>query len=122
MLDTAATLDASHLLAVVRFERDRIVAMLDADPTSVQVVDQDEIPGTGRAVAQAVDALPADFAGDVLVLYTDGLTEARSTGVLLDVAGVKAALDRLRGEAPPRLAEGLEAVAQCLRALPQPVP
>lgn len=71
VLDTAVTLDASHVLAVVRFERDRIVAMLDADPASVQVVDQDEIPGTGRAVAQAVDALPSDFAGDVLVLSGD---------------------------------------------------
>jgi sigma-B regulation protein RsbU (phosphoserine phosphatase) len=45
--------------------------------------------------------------GDVLVLYTDGLTEARSAGTLLDVSGVKAALRRLSGEAPPRLAEGL---------------
>ncbi len=46
-------------------------------------------------------------AGDVLVLYTDGLTEARSAGKLLDVAGVQAALRRLRGQAPPQLAAGL---------------
>jgi PAS domain S-box-containing protein len=46
-------------------------------------------------------------AGDVLVLYTDGLTEARSSGVLFDVAGVKTALRRLPDQAPSRLAEEL---------------
>jgi PAS domain S-box-containing protein len=45
--------------------------------------------------------------GDVLALYTDGLTEARAAGVLLDVAGVQAALRRLHGQAPDRLAKGL---------------
>src|SRR5690606_27384774 len=68
VLDTATTLDAGHLLAVVRHERERIVAALQAEAAPVQIVDQDEVPGTGRAVAQALDALPADFAGDVLVL------------------------------------------------------
>ncbi|HPT95909.1 MAG TPA: bifunctional UDP-N-acetylglucosamine diphosphorylase/glucosamine-1-phosphate N-acetyltransferase GlmU [Microbacteriaceae bacterium] len=71
VLDTAATLDAGHVLAVVRFERDRIVEALQAEQSPVQVVDQDDVPGTGRAVAQAIDALPADFAGDVLVLSGD---------------------------------------------------
>ncbi|MCB1298062.1 MAG: bifunctional UDP-N-acetylglucosamine diphosphorylase/glucosamine-1-phosphate N-acetyltransferase GlmU [Microthrixaceae bacterium] len=71
VLDTATTLDAGHLLAVVRHERERIVAALQAEAAPVQIVDQDEVPGTGRAVAQALDALPADFAGDVLVLSGD---------------------------------------------------
>ena len=46
-------------------------------------------------------------AGDVLVLYTDGLTEARRAGVLFDVEGVKATLTRLSGEPPSQLAKAL---------------
>ena len=56
------------------------------------------------------DLLVADYelhAGDTLVLYTDGLTEARRAGVLFDVAGVKATLSRLRGEPPVALANAL---------------
>ena len=45
--------------------------------------------------------------GDVLVLYTDGLTEARHAGVLFDVEGVKATLTRLSGEPPSQLAKAL---------------
>ena len=45
--------------------------------------------------------------GDTLVLYTDGLTEARRAGVLFDLDGVKATLTRLRGEAPEPLASAL---------------
>ena len=42
----------------------------------------------------------------MLVLYTDGLTEARRAGMLFDVEGVKATLTRMRG-APPELANAL---------------
>ncbi len=35
------------------------------------IVDQDEIPGTGRAVEQAIAALPADFDGSIVVLSGD---------------------------------------------------
>ena len=35
------------------------------------IVDQDDVPGTGRAVEQAVEALPADFDGDVVVVSAD---------------------------------------------------
>ena len=45
--------------------------------------------------------------GDMLVLYTDGLTEARRSGVLFDVEGVKATLTRERDESPVRLANAL---------------
>ena len=43
----------------------------------------------------------------MLVLYTDGLTEARHAGVLFDVEGVKATLTRLSGEPPSQLAKAL---------------
>ncbi|WP_433674444.1 bifunctional UDP-N-acetylglucosamine diphosphorylase/glucosamine-1-phosphate N-acetyltransferase GlmU [Microbacterium gorillae] len=67
----AEKLAAEHVEVVVRHERDRIVAHLADLFPSVTVVDQDEIPGTGRAVEVAVDALPAGFDGDVLVLSGD---------------------------------------------------
>jgi serine phosphatase RsbU (regulator of sigma subunit) len=43
----------------------------------------------------------------MLVLYTDGLTEARRDGVLFGVEGVTATFERLSGESPSRLANGL---------------
>ena len=71
VLATTRELDAAHVVAVVRHERDRLAAVIEADLPEAVIVDQDEIPGTGRAVEQAVAALPADFAGDVLVVNGD---------------------------------------------------
>ena len=45
--------------------------------------------------------------GDTLVLYTDGLTEARRAGVLFGLEGVKATLTRMRGASPSELANAL---------------
>ncbi|MET0590968.1 MAG: bifunctional UDP-N-acetylglucosamine diphosphorylase/glucosamine-1-phosphate N-acetyltransferase GlmU, partial [Naasia sp.] len=71
VLATARALDAAHILAVVRHERDRLVEVIGAELPDAIIVDQDDVPGTGRAVEQAVAALPADFEGDVLVLNGD---------------------------------------------------
>jgi bifunctional UDP-N-acetylglucosamine pyrophosphorylase/glucosamine-1-phosphate N-acetyltransferase len=71
VLATARELDAAHVIAVVRHERDRLAAVIEADLPEAVIVDQDEIPGTGRAVEQAVAALPAEFSGDVLVVNGD---------------------------------------------------
>jgi serine phosphatase RsbU (regulator of sigma subunit) len=45
--------------------------------------------------------------GDMLVLYTDGLTEARRAGVLFGVEGVEATLARHRDASPAGLASAL---------------
>lgn len=71
VLETSRQLDAAHVVAVVRHERDRLAEVISAELPVAVVVDQDEVPGTGRAVEQAVAALPADFAGDVLVVNGD---------------------------------------------------
>jgi bifunctional UDP-N-acetylglucosamine pyrophosphorylase/glucosamine-1-phosphate N-acetyltransferase len=71
VLATARSLDAAHVIAVVRHERDQVAAAVEAELPGTVIVDQDEVPGTGRAVEQAVAALPADFDGEVLVLNGD---------------------------------------------------
>ena len=71
VLETAQALDAGHVVAVVRHERDRLAEVIEAELPEAAIVDQDEIPGTGRAVEQALAALPDDFAGDVLVVNGD---------------------------------------------------
>lgn len=69
VLDTALALRPDRVVVVVRHERDLVADAVAAAP-DVVVVDQDEIPGTGRAVEVALGALE-DFAGDVLVLSGD---------------------------------------------------
>ncbi len=71
VLATAKALGAAHLVTVVRHERDRLVQVITAELPESLIVDQDDIPGTGRAVEQAVEVLPADFEGDVLVINGD---------------------------------------------------
>ena len=85
VLDAAAGLSPERIIAVVRHDRDRVAAaILDHAPDTV-VVDQDEVPGTGRAVELALAALPEDFDGSVVVLTGDApLIDGHSLDVLLD--------------------------------------
>lgn len=71
VLSTAKSLDAAHIVTVVRHERDRLVDVISVDAPESMIVDQDEIAGTGRAVEQAIAALPEEFHGDVLVINGD---------------------------------------------------
>ena len=71
VLDTAAGLQPEFVVAVVRHDRDRVAqAIIDHAPHTT-IVDQDEVPGTGRAVEQALAALPSDFDGSIVVLSGD---------------------------------------------------
>ncbi|HUH53787.1 MAG TPA: bifunctional UDP-N-acetylglucosamine diphosphorylase/glucosamine-1-phosphate N-acetyltransferase GlmU [Microbacteriaceae bacterium] len=71
VLDTARGLEARHVVAVVRHEREIVTeAIKDHAPDTI-IVDQDEMPGTGRAVEQAIEALPKGFSGSVVVLSGD---------------------------------------------------
>jgi len=83
VLDTAAGLHPQRIIAVVRHERERVAEAIQDHAPGTVIVDQDEIPGTGRAVEQALAALPDDFDGNVVVLSGDA--------PLIDVA----TLDRL---------------------------
>jgi bifunctional UDP-N-acetylglucosamine pyrophosphorylase/glucosamine-1-phosphate N-acetyltransferase len=70
VLTTARRLDPESIAVVVRHERDLVAAaVMVAEPPAL-IVDQDEVPGTGRAVEVALARLDG-FGGDVLVLSGD---------------------------------------------------
>jgi bifunctional UDP-N-acetylglucosamine pyrophosphorylase/glucosamine-1-phosphate N-acetyltransferase len=70
VLVAAHGLRPERIAVVVRHERDAVAAAaLEHAPDAI-VVDQDEVPGTGRALQVAVAALGA-FEGDVLVVNGD---------------------------------------------------
>ncbi len=71
VLVTVRELGAEHVASVVRHERDLLAEAIQAEFPASIIVDQDEIPGTGRAVELALEALPAQFDGDVLVINGD---------------------------------------------------
>ncbi len=61
----------AYLAVVVRHERDRVAEHVTAYDPDVLICDQDEVKGTGRAVECALERLPADLAGTVVVTYAD---------------------------------------------------
>jgi bifunctional UDP-N-acetylglucosamine pyrophosphorylase/glucosamine-1-phosphate N-acetyltransferase len=85
VLATARELEPDHVIAVVRHDRGSVVdTIVELMPAAV-IVDQDDIPGTGRAVEIAIAALPADFAGDVIVVSGDvPLLDAATLRTLID--------------------------------------
>jgi len=63
-----------HLVAVVRHQRDIVAAEITRVAPETLVADQDEVPGTGRAVQCALTALEeaaGDISGTLLVTYGD---------------------------------------------------
>jgi bifunctional UDP-N-acetylglucosamine pyrophosphorylase / glucosamine-1-phosphate N-acetyltransferase len=84
VLATANELEPAHIVAVVRHERDLVAEVVTAHTPSARLVDQDELPGTGRAVELALEALPG-FEGTVVVLSADvPLLDAGTVRALLD--------------------------------------
>jgi bifunctional UDP-N-acetylglucosamine pyrophosphorylase/glucosamine-1-phosphate N-acetyltransferase len=84
VLATADELEPAHIVTVVRHERDLVAEVVTAHAPHAVLVDQDELPGTGRAVELALEALPG-FDGTVVVLSADV--------PLLDSATVRALLE-----------------------------
>lgn len=81
VLATAHSLGAAHVVPVVRHEKETITGYINAFFPTAVVAEQDEIPGTGRAVECGLAALPEDFDG--LVVVTSGDVP------LLDVATIE---------------------------------
>ncbi len=72
-LAAARGLAPRELAVVVRHERDRVAAHISELDARALIVDQDDLPGTGRAVQVALDALDArsTVEGTVVVTYGD---------------------------------------------------
>ena len=85
VLATASELAPAHVVAVVRHERDLVSSAIQQLLPEAIIVDQDEVPGTGRAVEAALSALPDDFTGDVVVVSGDVplLNAATLTGLIV---------------------------------------
>ncbi|NEM90725.1 bifunctional UDP-N-acetylglucosamine diphosphorylase/glucosamine-1-phosphate N-acetyltransferase GlmU [Galbitalea soli] len=85
VLATARELDPAHVVVVVRHERERVAEVVGSLLPEATIVDQDEVPGTGRAVEVALDALPADFEGEVVVVSGDvPLLDAATLSGMID--------------------------------------
>ena len=88
-LRAAHGLDPQYLVAVVRHQRNVVAAEIERVLPSAIIADQDEIPGTGRAVQcglealdQAVEPVSGTIVvtyGDVPLLSTDTLAELVAT-------------------------------------------
>lgn len=70
VLIAARSLEPVRIAVVVRHERDAVAAAALEQVPDALIVDQDDLPGTGRAVEVAVAALGV-FDGDVLVVNGD---------------------------------------------------
>ena len=68
---TAQALEPAHLAVVVRHQRDDVAQAVSELAPEALIVDQDDVPGTGRALEVALEALPKSFAGDVVVVSGD---------------------------------------------------
>ncbi len=81
----AQWLEPARLAVVVRHERDRVAAhALELEPTAL-VVDQDDIPGTGRAVQCALTALDAAVHAAGVAQHAEGsaaLPDSTTTAAL----------------------------------------
>ena len=82
----AAHTGAKHVAVAVRAQRDRVVPVVQQTWPDAVIADQDEIKGTGRAAECALEALPADLDGTVIVTYGD--TPLLTTQTLLHLVAV----------------------------------
>ncbi|MDQ1206392.1 CTP:molybdopterin cytidylyltransferase MocA [Microbacterium sp. SORGH_AS 862] len=91
VLRTARILEPARVAVVVRHERALVAEAVAALAPDAVVVDQDEIPGTGRAVELGLAGLDS-FDGDVLVLSGDvPLLEAETLHALVETHRVREA-------------------------------
>ena len=71
VLATANALEPEHIAVVLRHERDQVAQVARDYAPEALIVEQDDTPGTGRALEVALSSLPASFTGDVVVVSGD---------------------------------------------------
>ncbi|KAE8764897.1 bifunctional UDP-N-acetylglucosamine diphosphorylase/glucosamine-1-phosphate N-acetyltransferase GlmU [Georgenia thermotolerans] len=84
-LTAARALDPARLAVVVRHQRDAVAAHASGLDAGVTIVDQDEVPGTGRAVQCALGALDAAAALEGPVVVMAGDTPLLDAGTLTEL-------------------------------------
>lgn len=70
VLATAEALNPEHIVVVVRHDAERVTEAIEQWADGAHVVHQDDIPGTGRAVELALDAVPTEVE-NVVILSAD---------------------------------------------------
>ena len=70
-LTAARGVAPQHLVVVVRHDRDRVAAHVQQVDPQALIADQDDVPGTGRAVQCGLEVLPDPLTGTVVVTYGD---------------------------------------------------
>jgi len=85
VLSTAHNLPADQVIAVLRHQIERITDYVHSHFPRTEIAEQDEIPGTGRAVEAGLALIPQDFDGNILILSGDV--------PLLDVATLSELID-----------------------------
>lgn len=85
-LQAAAGTQAAHVAVTVRAARERVIPVVQETWSAAIIADQDEIKGTGRAAECALETLPGELSGTVLVTYGD--TPLLTSETLLELTQV----------------------------------
>ena len=70
-LVAARETEPDHVVVVVGHDRDRVVEHVSVEDPMAVIADQDDTPGTGRAVECGLAVLPEDLVGTVVVTMGD---------------------------------------------------
>lgn len=85
-LATATELGADFVIPVIRHQRELLAEYIEANYSHALIADQDDLPGTGRAVECGLEVLPSDFEGAVVVTSGDvPLLDVETLEALVDV-------------------------------------
>lgn len=96
VLATAHALNADQVITVLRHSKEQIEQYILSHFPRTQIANQDEIPGTGRAVEAALELLSENFEGDVLILSGDvPLLDVASIQELIEIKTASAAAGAL---------------------------
>lgn len=88
VINAAQQLDPANLVAVVRHQREKVASHIATIAPEAIIADQDDIPGTGRAVWCGMQVLPEDLTGPVLVTAADTpLLDGDTLQALLEAHG-----------------------------------
>lgn len=83
VLATAEALEPQHTVVVVRHDAQRVTEAIEQWADDAQIVHQDDIPGTGRAVELALEAVPAEVENVVILSADVPLLDSDTIGAMM---------------------------------------